>query len=232
MIKSDPIQQNDLAFAAQMLTFKNNLPTSAAILGLPPAVVDGQAADAVAFDYWVRSMNIMQKDAQQFTAWKYLQRDGGTPPNSGAPGAPVLPVAVPAVAPVIEARFRALVQNIKNNANYNVGMGDALAIEGTQQTPPDLTTVQPVLTLLVNGNHLEVGWGWQGNVAYLDKLEIQVDRGDGKGYVLLTYDPTPGYTDTTPLPAVPAKWTYRGIYRLDEEQVGQWNNPVSITVGD
>ena len=92
--------------------------------------------------------------------------------------------------------------------------------------------MQPVLTLLVNGNHVQVGWGWQGNVAYLDQLEIQVDRGDGKGWVLLTYDPTPGYLDTTPFPATPAKWTYRGIYRVDEAQVGQWSSPVSIMVGN
>jgi len=135
------------------------------------------------------------------------------------------------VAPGIEARFRALVQKIKGSPNYNVAIGDALNIEGAQQIPPDLTTVQPVLTLTLNGNHVEVGWGWQGNVAYLDQCEIQVDRGDGKGYVLLTFDPTPGYTDTTPLPTTPAKWTYRGIYRVGEAQVGQWSSPVSITVG-
>jgi hypothetical protein len=231
MIKSDPIQKNDLAFAAQMLTCKNNLPTYAAVLGLAPAEVDAQAADAVAFDYWVRSMNILHQDAQQFTAWKDLLRDGGTPPTDGAPGVPVLPAAVPVVAPGIEARFRALVQKIKGSPNYNVAIGDALNIEGAQQTPPDLSTVQPVLTLTLNGNHVEVGWGWQGNVAYLDQCEIQVDRGDGKGYVLLTFDPSPGYTDTTPLPATPAKWTYRRIYRVDEAQVGQWSSPVSITVG-
>jgi len=231
MIKSDPIQKNDLAFAGQMLTCKNNLPTYAPVLGLPAADVTNQAADAVAFDYWVKSMNIMHQDAQQFTAWKDLLRDGGAPPANSAPGLPVLPAPVPAVAPGIEARFRALVQKIKGNPNYNVAMGDALNIEGAQQTPPDLTTIQPVLTLTLNGNHVEVGWGWQGYAAYLDQIELQVDRADGKGYVPLTFDTTPGYTDTTPFPATPTKWTIRGIYRLDEAQVGQWSSPVSIMVG-
>jgi hypothetical protein len=36
------------------------------------------------------------------------------------------------------------------------------------------------------GNAVLVGWGWQGNSAFLDLLEIQVDRGDGKGWVFLT----------------------------------------------
>jgi hypothetical protein len=49
--------------------------------------------------------------------------------------------------------------------------------------------------------------------------------------VVLPYDPTPGYTDTTPFPATPTKWTIRGIYRLDEAQVGQWSSPVGIMVG-
>jgi hypothetical protein len=62
-------------------------------------------------------------------------------------------------------------------------------------------------------------------------IELQVDRADGKGYVLLAYDTTPGYTDTTPFPATPAKWTYRGIYRVNDKQVGLWSKPVSVTVG-
>ena len=57
-------------------------------------------------------------------------------------------------------------------------------------------------------------------------IELQVDRGDGKGFVFLTYNTTPGYTDTAPLPVAPVKWTYRGIYR-----VGVWSKPVSVTVG-
>jgi hypothetical protein len=230
-MKSDPIQKNDMAFAGQLNTFKINIPTYATILKLSPDQVAAQAADAVAFDYWVKCMNIMHRDAVQFTAWKNLLRDGGTPPAGGAPGVPVLPDPVPGVSPGIEARFRALVQLSKNSPNYNVGIGDALDIEGAQQNPPDYTTLMPVLTLVINGNRVEIGWGWQGYAAYLDQIELQVDRGDGKGYVNLTYDTTPGYTDPTPFPATPAKWTYRGIYRLDEAQVGQWSSPVSITVG-
>jgi len=49
--------------------------------------------------------------------------------------------------------------------------------------------------------------------------------------VLLTIDTTPGYTDTQPLPAIAAKWTYTAIYRVNDEDVGQWSAPVSITVG-
>jgi hypothetical protein len=62
-------------------------------------------------------------------------------------------------------------------------------------------------------------------------LEIQVDRGDGKGWVFLTYDTTPNYTDTLPLPATPTKWKYRAIYRVGDAQVGIWSSTQEITVG-
>ena len=61
--------------------------------------------------------------------------------------------------------------------------------------------------------------------------EIQVDRGDGKGFVAPTFDTTPGYFDTQPFPATPVKWTYQAIYRVGDSRVGQWSKPVSVTVG-
>jgi hypothetical protein len=64
----------------------------------------------------------------------------------------------------------------------------------------------------------------------LDLCELQVDRGDRKGFVLLTYDTTPGYVDTAPFPPTPVKWTYRAIYRMGDAQIGQWSAPVSVTV--
>ena len=42
---------------------------------------------------------------------------------------------------------------------------------------------------------------------------------------------TPGYNDTAPFPAAPAKWSYRAIYRVGDAQVGVWSNVVSVTVG-
>jgi len=131
----------------------------------------------------------------------------------------------------VEAWFRAPVKSLKANANHNESIGDALSIEGARQSAPDLTTLKPEIEVEISGNRVEVDWGWQGNAAFLDLCEIQVDRGDGKGFVLLAYDTTPGYVDTAPFPAAPTKWTYKAIYRVDDAQVGQWSNPVSLVVG-
>ena len=88
-----------------------------------------------------------------------------------------------------------------------------------------------MLTLKLLASSVFVGWGWQGFSAFLDQLEIQVDRSDTKGWVFLTYDSTPDYTDTAPFPAAPVKWKYRAIYRVGDGQVGVWSDVKEITVG-
>ena len=231
MPKSDYLHQNDDLFAAQLDTFKTGIGAYAATLTVTPAQVTSQAADAASFGYTVACLKIMQGGAQQWTAWKNIERGGGTAPPAGAPVPPVFPAAVPAVPPGIEVRFRALVKQIKASANYNAAIGEALGIEGAVNTPPGLATLQAVLTLVLMGNAVLIGWGWQGFSAFLDMLEIQVDRGDGKGWTFLTFDTTPNYTDTFPFPATPTKWKYRAIYRVADAQVGVWSNTVEITVG-
>jgi hypothetical protein len=231
MPKASYLNRADDAFSAQLTTFKNNIGSYATLLSLTAGQVSGQAADADCFRYVLQCQQGMQNSAQQWTAWKALMRSGGAVPASGAPAAPSFPAPVTAVAPGVEVRFRALVQQIKANANYNPSIGEALGIEGAQQTAPDLATVQPVFDVVINGNHVVVNWSWGGHGNYLDMCELQVDRADGKGFVPLAFDTTPGYTDTQPFPAAPAKWTYKAIYRVGDAQVGQWSNPVSITVG-
>ncbi len=230
MPKSTYILFNDAAFADQLQTFKTTIGSYAATLGIPAAQVTAQAADADYYAYVVACREIMQNANQQWSAWRKLMRDGGKVPPAGAPVAPpVFPAVVPAVDPGIESRFRALVRQIKASPNYNPAIGQALGIEGTEQATPDFSTVKPQFPVTINGGQVFIGWDWGGLSGFLDMVELEVDRGDG--FKLLAYDSTPGYTDTTPFPATPTKWTYRAIYRVGDSRVGQWSNPVSITVG-
>ncbi|MEO7933877.1 MAG: hypothetical protein ABIT76_12035 [Chthoniobacterales bacterium] len=231
MAKSDYISSNDEAFSAQLLTFKTNIPAYATTLGVTPAVVTSQAADSDYFAYVLTGQGLMRNGSQQWTSWKTIARNGGTPPPTGAPMPPAFPASVTATAPGIEVRFRALVKSIKAHANYNISIGEALGIEGTQETAPDLTTIQPDIEASVSGNRVNIDWGWGGKGAFLDQCELQVDRSDSKGFVFLSIDTTPGYTDSTPFPATPTKWTYRAIYRVNDQQVGLWSKPVSVSVG-
>lgn len=228
-MKSDPIPSADDPFAAVATGFKLAIPPYVALFGLTPAQVAAQAADADYFEYILSCRRLAADYAQQWTSWKGAIRDGGTAPSSGMPQPLTLPTAVAVVALGIEARFRALVAYIKTHAAYNEGIGQALGIEGAEIPGPDFSTFKPLLDLEQTGAGVMVRWGWQGKGKFLDLLEIQVDRGDGAGFVLLSYDTTPNYLDTHPI-TVAAKWTYRAIFRVGDARVGQWSGPVSINV--
>jgi len=129
MAKADYIGRNDTDFASQMQTFKNNIVSYATLLGVSTGQVTGQAADADYIFYVVACQQAMGNGSQQWTAWKNITRGGGIVPPTGSPVPPVFPTAVPAVAPGVEARFRALVKQIKSNSNYNTSIGEALGIE-------------------------------------------------------------------------------------------------------
>jgi hypothetical protein len=144
MPKSSYIPFNDDAFAAQLQAFKNAIPGYAATLDLTTTETKPQADDADYFSYVLACQQIMQNGARQWTGWNDLERRGGDLPPTAEPVAPTFPTAVTAVAPGIEARFRALVKQIKAQASYNESIGEALGIEGAQQAGPDYATLQPV----------------------------------------------------------------------------------------
>ena len=94
-------------------------------------------------------------------------------------------------------------------------IGADLGVLGIEDAGPDMTTLQPLIDATAEVGAVKIGWDWGGNSAFLDMIEIQVDR-DGKGFTFLANDTTPGYTDTTPFPATLAKWTYRAIYHIGD----------------
>lgn len=57
----------------------------------------------------------------------------------------------------------------------------------------------------------------------MDALEIHVDR--GPGFAFLTLDTAP-----LPAPGASAVWKYKALYRLRDEQVGQWSDIASVSV--
>ena len=138
-------------------------------------------------------------------------------PESG--GNPIVPVADGF------ALVGSLVTRIKSHLAYAVADGEDLGIEGTEEGI-DPSLAKPVLNIVLQAGRPLVKWTKQG----FDSLEIQVDRGNGYGF--LAVDTEPDYLDTAPLPAPgqSAVWKYKAIYRLHDEQVGQWSNPVSIAV--
>lgn len=231
MSKSDYVERTEEKFAAQLAAFRNNVGGYATLLALPAATVTAQAADANYYAYSLAVQRLAQNYAQQWTEWRTLMRQGGDAEAPGAPTALVLPAAVAVVAPGIEVRFRALAKQIKGHPAYNQSIGRALGIEAPEDAGVDLATLQPKLEARAVGGQVEVLWGWQGNRTALDMIEIQVDRGDGQGFRLLTFDTTPNYTDTAPQPAAAVRWAYRAIYRVGDARVGLWSQDATVTVG-
>jgi hypothetical protein len=226
-MKNDPIPNADTEFSALMLAFSLAIPAYATLLEIAAARIAGQLADANYFAFALACQTAAINYGQQWTAWKTAVREGGDGPATGLPQALVLPATVPVVPLGIEPRFRALMGDLKKHPAYNDAIGQALGIEGTEKPGPDFATFGPVLKLEQTGAGVMVRWNWRGQSAFLDLLEIEVDR--GSGFHLLSYDSTPDYLDTTPI-TVAAKWIYRAIFRVGDARVGQWSGPVSINV--
>ena len=215
--------------------FRDNISPYVMTFSLASSDVMQQGIDAALFRALVNFATTMQSTAGLWVGWKDFMRDGPkvghpTPTPPSQPAVPVVISGASAAAGIV-ARFLLLANAIKNHKNYTAAVGDLLGLEGAQQTGPDLATIQPQIDARVQGDHVAIKWGWQGHRAFLDQLEIQVDRADTKGWIMLTYDTTPGYNDTAPLPVIAAKWKYRAIYRVADARVGMWSDEVSITVG-
>lgn len=214
--------------------FYLKLPGYQVALNLPPAHVDACVASLKYMNYVI---GVWQVAVREFgptaTSAVQLLLYGSGPAPEPLPTftTPELPLGVAGVPPGVLKRLFELVQLTKNSIGYTEPIGNDLDIIGSAQAAPDLDAVQPDFTLALTGGHVMVKWTWQGLRSRVDAIEIHVDRGDGHGFVLLTLDTTPNYLDTADLPPAAAKWTYKAIWRLEDARIGQWSNPVSITVG-
>ena len=217
-----------------LVKFSNKLSTYAATLGLTPA----QSAAAIADALWL--VYVLQSWLPAVRSFSLAATDAATDAQTGdgsavqvLPGfaSPALPTGGTPVNTGALTRLFAVIQTIKSSNAFTETIGEDLGILGSAQSGPDFTTLAPTFKLTVIPTGVNVGWGFGGYAADLDMIELQVDRGDGKGYVPLAFDTTPGYLDTFPRPATLTKWKYKGIYRVNDQQVGLWSNEVTITVG-
>jgi hypothetical protein len=227
MSKSYYLPSDDAGKAAWLNNLSGKLPAYQAALGLTAADVASVTADAAFFNYALGAQQEVAAYAQQWTAYKNSARNGSGPALGLAPVPPSLGIAPTEVAPGIIGRATALAARIKVAPGYTDSIGQALQLIGADN-PVDPTTLKPVLDVELDAGEVEISWLKQG----MDGLEIQVDRGDGKGFVFLAIDTIPNYTDTAPMPAAgqSALWKYKAIYLQADQRVGQWSDVVSIPV--
>jgi hypothetical protein len=225
-----------------LINFFNKLIGHAATLGVSSAACAAAVADARWIIYllsswqpakraWAKSCTESLKEAQLEETGLLMVLPTFVPP---APPAADPSAGLPAVVPVKTGalnRIFSLVQVMQEAPGYSDSLALDLRLIGTALSDLDFDTLQPSITAEIRNHQVFIGWGWGGNSAFLDMLQIQVDRADGKGFVDLAYDTTPNYIDTADHPATLTKWKYRAIYRVEESQVGLWSAEVSVVVG-
>jgi hypothetical protein len=213
--------------------YRNKVSGYATTLNLAPATATATVADARWLIYVLNSWSGATRAWAQACTDAVLEAESGDGTAAMALPvftAPALPTGVTATNTGALDRIFGVVQTIKESPAYTETIGTDLGLVGSELTPPDFTTLKPVFKTSVTAAGVQIAWTWGGYSAFLDMIELQVDRGDGKGFVFLATDTTPGYVDTFAHPATPAKWTYRAIYRAGDAQVGQWSAPVSVAV--
>ena len=206
----------------------NTLPAYAGLLSISAESLAALAADAACFRYTLLATGVMQAYEQNWIAFKNQLRDGG---SGGAvwPVNPALPQPMPpAVSPGIIKRLSALAAQIKTNNNYTEAIGMDCWLIGSKHII-DPSTWKPVLSIQLQAGHPIIVWT-KGKAA---ALEIWVERDVDSPFTRLTINTEPNTTDTWPLPApgTSAMWKYKAIYLLHDEQVGQWSDVVSASVG-
>lgn len=208
----------------EMLAAK--LPAYKDVLYISTEEIEAVQADAIAMRYILSVFNQMQNNAKQWTAYKNLIRDGGAS-KAALPVFPSLPEPVPpTVPPGIIPRLTSLVTRIKAARNYTDVLGQDLGIVGTVKVV-DPATWKPTLDTRIEAGRPYILWS-KGKA---DSLEIWVDRGNDKGFVFLDISTDYRFADNAPMPNTVALWKYKAIYRLRDQQVGQWSNVHAVPVG-
>lgn len=223
------IPGKDLAKQLWLQNFAAKLPTYAAKYGITAAEVTDTTNGSDYFAYWLNYKNRQEGFTKKVTKFKNEMRDGiDGNAASQAPVAPTFEAAPTAVSPGIFTRVASIVKVIKAKTNYTVSDGEDMGIEGSVAASKNLSEMKPVFNLrITSGGHPEIVWSKEG----MDGIHIYVDRGSGT-WQWLAMDSYPNYTDTSPLPAagVAALWQYKIVYRLDDEEVGQFSDVASISV--
>ncbi len=197
---------------AELLAHLNTtLPKYAALLDVNDPELGILNDDAIAFQHSFNTLHELKGFTRNWTAYRNMQRDGGSgsfdwPPLS-APDESV----PPAVSFGIIPRLSALAARLKTHRNYTTAIGqDLWLVSATHISDSD--TWKPVLSIQSKVGHPVVAW----TKGKANALEVWVDRGDGKDFSFLTINTEPNTTDTflTPVSGTTAIWKYNSMFKF------------------
>ena len=240
--KQSYMAHDDAGRQAWLHNYATKINSYAALLGIAAADVTQVENDDTDWAKMLAYQEALKEYKHSITTYKdHLKRMVHTStPLTPLVAAPALPVFSATFKPDIFGRVAKQVQNLKSNKNYSDTIGKDLGIIGADPYPtptggstlPTERTAElkPIFKIKLNkGNHPWIKW----EKGHTHALRMMVDRGDGKGFVLVTVATHHTYTDMFSLPAAGATaiWKYKGIY-LDkhEDEEGQWSEVAQITV--
>ena len=227
MVSSYYVPTNDQGKAVFLDNLALKIDGYSALLGLTPADVDLVQAGAAMFRYILDMQEAYKTFKQDLTNYKNMFRDGGPGPLGPVPVSPVMPAPPPLVGKNLFNETRKLVLRIKAAPGYNKAIGEDLGIVGDEQES-DALSLKPLLKSRLDAGRPLIIWT-KGST---EGIDIYVDRQDGAGFVFLATDTKPDYLDTVDHPegVESAVFEYKAIYRIDDEQVGQFSDPIRVTV--
>jgi hypothetical protein len=228
MPNTTSIPSDDANKSVFLQQFSTQLPSYATTLELSSNEVTKVAAASAWFDYLLSSQEVARNYSHAIFSLKRILRDGPANTDIALPVLPIMP-PVPTSTPFsgIFGFVGPLITRIKKHPNYTETIGKTLGIIAAPTPAIDITSLQPILSVDLQGGHPVLSWKSNGT----DALEIEVDHGTGV-FVLLTIRISSGYQDNTPLPASGSAcvWKYRAIYHIHDKQVGHWSQVLEVSV--
>ncbi len=226
----DYVERQVVKHALQLKTFAEKIPgTFASKYGLSSTFIGDAKKDSDFVNFFVEKFVEIPGYAKSWTGTKDDLLNGTGTALVLFPAPMDLAGVPPSVPPGVTNRFREKAQFIKNQkGNYLKADGDIMYIE-KKITVFDPSTGKPDLTMgLVSGGHPHIEY----IKSKYSGLEIHKDSGDGHGFLLIDKATNPTWIDNSPLPApnTSAVWKYQAIYLLKGERIGDWCDPVSVTV--
>jgi hypothetical protein len=205
--------------------FSNKLAVHATELNIDKATLDSTKADADYYGVLVDFGNDVNDYIHGLTLIKKNIVSGIETKVAEIPDLPKIPTNV-AVLPGVFNRVRKLVGVIKKNPNLTNTMIQDLGIEGDEiNTAFDDIKVDAKLSL--KNGHAFLKWTHKGT----DAVDIEADYGDGKGFTDVGRYIKISFMDPhLPTAGQSAAFVYRLRYVLNDEQVGVWCEPLSISV--
>lgn len=229
MSKAYYLPTSDEQRAIWLNNFAAKLPTLAAKYNISATEQADVTQSAVYFDALIKLKNQFVTFQSSLISFKNAMRNGEQV-GATITTFPIVPTATLPTAPAFDifGRMTAIVAKIKTSYQYVETDGQNLGIEGAEISSIAAPTLKPALSVIMAASGKpEIVWKKDGMTA----IEIEVNRG-GTGWQYLAIDTIPNYIDNHPLPTAgqTAIWSYRAIYRLRDEQLGQWSDVVDFTV--